>query len=232
MNYKSTLPILYAFTIIILLYYIVSSVREVFENLVMMDEAHCMECMTFYQDVFQYTDPAEIVPYIQRRTEFLVYVLRQFQDFIQFSYKKCIATIPEAQVKVSDMMACFTKVVDEFQRECREGKQNAESECAVIQVLGDQIIRQSLMCGANECKVDEFRTRFLSEVESLAQRLRACAKGFENDTSLCAKMYARIMLMKNQKMTGDAQDDSAPVTQKQLKDKLGEMTAFVMMNGT
>lgn len=230
MIYERGLVILYIFVVLTVLYYFIQKVHERFENIAVMDEAKCMSCMTYFRDVFQFTDPSKIVPYINKRTDFLVYVLRQFQDFIQFSYKKCIADIPEDEVKISDMIKCFTKVVEEFQKECANDGKTSASECAVIQTLGDKIIRQSLMCGAKDCTMDEFRKRFEDEIKSMAQDLRACAEGFVNDTSLCTRMYAKVIMTKNQQLTSNEEEKSTPVTQKQMNEKLGEMTAFIMMN--
>lgn len=230
MIFERAFVILYVFVVLTLLYYFIQKVHERFENVPMMDEAKCMSCMTYFRDVFQFTDPSEIVPYINKRTEFLVYVLRQFQDFIQFSYKKCTADIPVDKVQASDLVTCFTKVVEEFQKECANNGKTSVSECAIIQTLGDKIIRQSLMCGAKDCTVDEFRKRFEDEVKIMTQNVRACVEGFKDNTSLCTRMYAKVMTTKNQQVRSNETEESAPVTQKQMNEKLGEITAFIMMN--
>jgi hypothetical protein len=128
-------------------------------------------------------------------------------------------------------MSCFNALIDDLIRQCQENG-TSRAECAIIQTLNDRAFENALMCGAKECTVAEFRDRYKAEVNAMAQDLLACGEAFAKDNDLCVKMYARIMDAKKQApMRPSQKPDTTPVTQKEMKEKLGEMTAFVMMNG-
>lgn len=219
-----------------LYYFVSSSVHETFEDvekrLYVVDEARCMECMKFYQDVFQFNESSKIAPYIQKRTEYLKYILRQLLMYNETTMETCLAQNGEGEPTIQQVISCFNDLIGDLIRQCQEAGAN-RAECAIIQTLNDRAFEKALMCGAKECTVMEFRTRYKAEVNAMAQDLLACGEAFAKDTDLCVKMYGRIMEakkeapLKNTKQT----PDTTPVTQKELKEKLGEMTTFVMLNG-
>jgi hypothetical protein len=229
----------YIFSIVTLSSILFVSVHESFEDakdverkLYTMDEARCVECMTFYQDVFQFTESAEIVPYIQKRTEYLKYILRQFLMYNETIIDTCLsANGDKGEPTLQQVMGCFNQLIGDLIQQCQEKGMN-RAECSMIQKLNDRAFEKALMCGAKECTVPEFRERYKMEVNAMAQDLLACGEAFAKDTDLCVKMYARIMdakkLAPNDMPTTP---DNVPVTQKELKDEMGKMTAFVMLNG-
>lgn len=221
--------ILVIFTIVWLLF----SVRESFEDIrrsYVVDEARCMECMTFYQDVFQFTESAQIVPYITKRTEFLKYILRQFLLYNETTMDTtCLSQLGEGEKTISQVINCTNTLVSDLIQQCQE-KGSSRSECSIIQKLNDQAIEKARSCGAKDCTASEFRERYKTEVNSIAQNVLACGEAFASDTDLCVKMYGRIMEAKKPVASSTETPEDAVVTQKELKQKMGEMTAFVMLN--
>lgn len=225
--------IVYVVSIGVLVWMLSSSVRERFEDIqrrtYVVDEARCVECMTFFQDVFQFTEAAQIVPYVQQRVEFLKYILRQFLIYNDTGVDTCLAQKGDGEKSLQDLMGCFNELIGELVQQCQDKGVN-RAECAIIQKLNDRAFQKALLCGANECSISEFRERYKAEVNSIAQDLLACGEAFANDSDLCVKMYARIMEAKKAVPTENATPGDAVVTQSELKAKMGEMTAFVMMN--
>lgn len=227
------LTILYVLALIGLGWMLFSSLRETFEDIqrkpYTVDEARCMECMTFYQDVFQFTEPAQIVPYIQKRTEYLKYILRQLLMYNETTMDTCLSQYGDGERTLQQVMSCFDDLIRSLMQQCKE-QGMSQSECVVIQKLNDRAFEKALMCGAKECSVTEFRARYKTEVNAIAQDLLACGEAFTKDSDLCTSMYARIMEAKKVVPSEIAIPDDAVVTQKELKQKVGEMTAFVMLN--
>lgn len=225
----------YILCIIALIWLLFASVRESFEDIVQrkpftIDETKCMECMIFYQDVFQFTEASEIVPYVQKRTEYLKYILRELLLFNQTTIDTCLSQYGDGEKTLQQVIGCFGSLIEDLMQKCSE-KGMSRSECAVIQKLNDRAFEKALLCGPKECTVSEFRERYKTEVEVLAQNLIACGEAFANNTDACVQMYARIMEAKKAVPSELATPDDAVVTQKELKQKVGEMTAFVMLNG-
>lgn len=219
------------------LYYFVSStVHETFEDverrLYVVDEARCMECMKFYQDVFQFSESSQITPYIQKRTEYLKYILRQMLLYNETTIDTCLAKNGAEESTIQQVISCFNDLIGDLIRQCQETGAN-RAECAIIQILNDRALEKALMCGAKECTATEFRARYKAEVNAMAQDLLACGEAFAKDSDLCVNMYGRIMEARKQAHVKSTTQtpDVTPVTQKELKQKLGEMTAFVMLNG-
>lgn len=229
-----SLVVLYFVAIFGLSWFLMRAEKETFQaqKLSVADEARCMECMLYFQDVFQYTDPKQIVPYITKRGEYLTYVLRQFLEFVQHTVFECIRDTPEEKRTTKEVIYCFTNFVANLTDQCKQGGMSV-SECSVIQKLSDKIIQQAMLCGTEACTVPVFIQRMEAEVKSMAQDILACKSAFETDASLCTQMYKNVMTAKNgePKEEDDAAQDNRPVTQKELNKKMGEMTAFVMLNG-
>lgn len=218
---------LYIGVLILLTWYIWKKNRETFEGVVN-DQAQCMKCIDYYRGVFQVTDVSQVVPYIANWTEYLVYILRQYQTYVQ--------TMGEAG-KCGDMKTlkgvrdCLTKFQAELVQKCKDAK-ISQAECVIISTLGDRIIEKALLCGAKQCTPTEFRDRFAKELGAVAQDLLACGKAFEKDTDACTQMYKTVILAKKNgaqplNSVEDGNEDM-PITRKEFKEKMGEMTAFVM----
>jgi hypothetical protein len=221
---------IYLVSIALIAWYMSRSIEEKFANetrTYVVDEARCMECVNFYQDVFQFSDPSDIVPYIEKRTTYMVYVLRQFIEFNDYTLDNCLAAIPEKDRKVGNVIECIGRLVTDLTNKCKDDGMS-QVECTIIQRLSDRIISKAVMCGANECTVAEFRQRYKNEVTAVSQDLLACSEAFKTKDDLCVKMYTQVMNAKRQ--TRDVHDNNAVVKQSDLNDKIGEMASFMMTN--
>jgi hypothetical protein len=198
------------------------SLKEHFEDLT---EAQCFECMSFFSDVFQFNDPAQIVPYTKRRADFLTSVLNNFDAFITTNYTQCLQG--KANITAQEVATCFQQEVARMNKMCTDNGLSLP-ECAIIQTLGDQVVSKALMCGAKDCTVEMFRKRFQEVVAALRRDLERCRVAFQSNEDRCVQMYRSVIEMKTKIKPTDTAEDARPVTQKEMRNMMSDMATFAM----
>ena len=230
--------LLYIFAVASLVWFIYNDVRKQHErfanegsNMTPIASGMCMKCMDYFHDVFQFTDPAKVVPYIKERTEYLNFILSQMRDFVENGLGRCPRT--GKTLTFQDATACFPKVISDIMNQCVKST-GSRADCTIISRLGDQILAKARECGAKACTVEQFRTRFIQALNVIKNEIDQCQKLFDTPESECSKVYAQVMLAKTKptapmSSAGDGnQVGSMSITQDDLRKSSGEAVAFVM----
>lgn len=223
------LYVVVAVSLIVFVYYDVRRVQEGFAGMPPAN-AECMKCMDYFHDVFQFTETSKIVPYIQQRAQYLMFILGQFKLFLENDLGQCPKEGETLQLK--DVVKCFPAAVERIVADCVKNSPS-RADCTIISRFGDKVLSKAQECGANACSLEEFRQRFIDALNSMAQELEVCRSLFENDTTECSKLYAQVMLAKTRPsdpLANSAADSITPssMTDAQLRKYIGETTAFMM----
>lgn len=226
------LYVLYILVIGALLGYIYKDVRRVHESFAGMPaaSAECMKCMDYFHDVFQFSDTTKIVPYVQQRAQYLMFILGQFKGYLDNDLGQCPREGDAPTVK--EVIKCFPAAVERIVATCVQNSPS-RADCTIISRFGDRVLAKAQECGAKACSLEDFRQRFLAELKVLAQDLEECRARFENDGMECSKLYAQVMLSKTRPsdpLARSAMDAVTPasMTDEQLRKYIGETTAFMM----
>lgn len=191
----------------------------------------CMSCMDYFHDVLQYTDPGKIVPYIKQRSEYLMFILDQFVDFMENNTHMCPKKGTE--LTTTDVVKCFPAVIEKFMGDCVRAT-NDRAECAIISRLGDKVLVKAQECGATPCTLPQFRARFKEALRAMAVEIDTCRRAFETADSECSKVYAQVILAKTRPADpldaslANIADPAAAVTNEQMRKHIGDVTAFMM----
>jgi hypothetical protein len=218
-------------TLLIFLFSSMTATHESFVVTAPIKEALCMKCMEYFRDVLQFSDTTKIVPYIRQRSEYLMFVIGQFVDFVENNLGRC----PKKgdTVTVSDALACFPSVMEKLMVDCVESGAN-RADCVIISALGDKIMNTANQCGADLCSLEMFRQRFMESINTMREEIQACRATFATDESVCTKLYAQIILAKTRPSDPlenallQREQDARPITREELRQELGKQTAFMM----
>lgn len=196
--------------------------------------ALCMSCMDYFRDVLQFTDTEKIVPYIKERSEYLMFILFQFKDFVENNLQKC----PKkgTTLELSDVTACFPAVLDKYVSDCMKANGVTRADCAIISTLGDKLMRKAVECGEKACTIADFRARFMQALATMVQDVEKCRSAFATNNSECTKLYSQVILSKTRpadpldQSLQNTYDPKTPVTKEEIRKAMGEATAFMMTN--
>ncbi|NBX51805.1 hypothetical protein EBT25_18160, partial [bacterium] len=212
---------LYLAVIIFLMYFVAT--YEPFES-DSNSQATCMKCMVYFQDVLGLSNSKDILSYVKGRGAFIQTFMDQYVQFSMEGMDKC--TKSGKEITTSDIISCFTTVLNEMLTKCQE--KNTYADCVVSKTLGERILKEATICGKDTCSLDEFRQKFVATVEQMKQEFYECQMAFQKADDPCVKMYASLIDLKQG--SSIAQDKQMPeaITRAEVEEKLGDLAAFAM----
>ena len=185
------------------------------------DNTQCFKCMTYFREVFQYNDTTEILPFIQRRGDYLQYVLDRFLDFVQNRALQC----PNAKTG-TDIAGCFNDFAIALSSQCLESGVNP-AECSIINTFATKLSAAALECNSKTCSIQDYRANLEMQIRAELDELRKCRAAFAKDDDLCTQLYATVMKAKGQTAPNAVEGDKT-ATLKDIDKRSGEMVNFVM----
>lgn len=218
------LMLLYAFVIVLLLVYLALTQVEYFAvQDVSEDEKLCFQCMTYFQDVFQLSNPDDIVPYVKSRIPFIESFIDSYSSFIESDIAKC--TKKDAKITTAEVISCFAESLNTLVKDCQ--KTHTYADCLVARTLGERILKDASMCGTSACSTDEFVKKFKDTLATMKEEFYKCKMGFQKVDDTCVKFYANVLKTKLGTPL-EERDEDVPLTSKQIEEKLSEMATFAM----